>query len=197
MRTLSGLRRFTVILAMVILTGCTTLVAVQNYDTLFGAAQPKELVATTRPAAIDYERQIRPIIERRCLACHGCYDSPCQVKLESYQGLLRGATRAPVYDATRLAPAPLTRLFEDAQNTADWRALGFHPVLNERGNQRQANLQGGLVARLLDLKQQHPLPPGKLLGPEFHLSLDHGDQCPRIEEFDPYAAATPQWGMPY
>jgi hypothetical protein len=192
-----GLQRFAFILALLVLTGCATFVAVQNVDALFGPAQPKELVASTAPTAIDYERQVRPIIERRCLACHGCYDSPCQVKLESYQGLLRGANRTPIYDATRLSPAPLTRLFEDAQSTGDWRALGFHPVLNEHGNTPQANLQAGLVARLLDLKQQHPLPPGKLLGPEFDLSLDHGGQCPRIEEFDQYAAATPQWGMPY
>lgn len=196
-----GFRRFThpfpVLLALLILAGCSTLVAVQNADALFGPAQPKELVTTTAPVAVDYERQVRPIIERRCLTCHGCYDSPCQVKLESYPGLLRGASRTPVYDATRLSPAPLTRLYEDAQSTADWRALGFHPVLNERGNTPQANLQAGLVARLLDLKQQHPLPPGKLLGPEFNLSLDKVDQCPRIEEFDQYAATTPQWGMPY
>lgn len=197
MRTLPGWRRFVVPLALLVLTGCSTLVAVKSYDTLFGTAQPKELVASTGPTAVDYERQVRPIIERRCLTCHGCYDSPCQLKLESYQGLLRGASQTPVYDATRLSPAPLTRLYEDAQSTADWRGMGFHPVLNERGNTPQANLQAGLVARLLDLKQQHPLPSTKLLGPEFKLSLDRVDQCPRIEEFDAYAAANPQAGMPY
>ncbi len=197
MRAFPGWRRIIPLLILMILTGCSTLVAVQNYETLFGSAQPKEMVATTAPAAIDYERQVRPIIERRCLTCHGCYDSPCQLKLESYQGLLRGASKTPVYDATRLSPAPLTRLYVDAQSTADWRDLGFHPVLNERGNTSQANLQAGLVARLLDLKQQHPLPSSKQLGPEFNLSLDRVDQCPRIEEFDAYANANPQAGMPY
>lgn len=197
MRAIPTWRRLAFILVLAFLAGCSTLVAVQNYDALFGPARPKELVATTGPTATDYAHQVRPIIERRCLACHGCYDSPCQVKMESYQGLLRGASQAPVYDPTRLAPAPLTRLYEDAQSTTDWRALGFHPVLNERSNTSQANLQGGLVARLLELKQQHPLPPGKLLGPEFDLSLNRIGQCPRIEAFDQYAAATPQGGMPY
>lgn len=194
---LSGWQRFAAAFALLVLTGCSTLVAVKSYDALFGAAQPKELVANTAAASVDYTSQVRPIIERRCLTCHGCYDSPCQLKLESYQGLLRGASKTPVYDATRLSPAPLTRLYEDAQSTADWRDLGFHPVLNERGNSPQANVQAGLVARLLDLKQQHPLPPGKLLGPEFDLSLNRADQCPRIEEFDAYASANPQAGMPY
>lgn len=197
MRAFPSLRRFTFMLAMVVLTGCSSLVAMRNYDALFGPAKPKEMVATTTPAAIDYERQVRPIIERRCLACHGCYDAPCQVKLEAYQGLLRGGSQTPIYDAARLVPGQLTRLFEDAQSTADWRALGFHPVVNERGNSSEANLQASLVARLLDLKQQHPLPSGKLLPPSFDLSLDRKDRCPRIEEFDQYAAAAPLSGMPY
>lgn len=197
MRKLSGWRRFAAPLALLILSGCTTLVVTLNHDALFGPEHPKELVASSAPLTVDYERHVRPILERRCLTCHGCYDSPCQLKLESYQGLLRGGSKTPVYNATRLSPAPLTRMFEDAQSTAEWRDLGFHPVLNERANTPQANLQAGLVARLLELKQQHPLPASKLLGPEFELSADRAHQCPRIEEFDAYAAANPLAGMPY
>ena len=199
MRMFPGWRRAAaaLLITLLTLTGCATVVASLNQDSLFGPAQPKEWVAATAPVTIDYERQVRPIIEGRCLSCHGCYDSPCQLKLESYQGLLRGGHPTPVYNATRLSPAPLTRLYEDAQTTAEWRDLGFHPVLNERANTPQANLQAGLMARLLALKQQHPLPSVKVLGPEFDLSPDRVNQCPRIEAFEPYAAASPLAGMPY
>lgn len=181
---------------LAILAGCTTL-AVKNLDAMLGVAQPKELVVTTTPAAVEYERDVRPLMEKRCLACHGCYDAPCQLKLDSYQGLLRGASHDQVYQAARLSPASLSRLFEDAQTTTDWRARGFYPVLNERLNSPQANVQASTMGRMLDLKQHNPLPQGKVLPQPFDFSLDRSEQCPRIEEFDDYAAKTPLAGMPY
>jgi len=27
---------------------------------------------------IDYESRVKPLLERRCVVCHGCYDAPCQ-----------------------------------------------------------------------------------------------------------------------
>ena len=51
------------------------------------------------PGAVSYERQIRPLFERRCVVCHGCYDAPCQLKMESWDGIARGASKEPVYKA--------------------------------------------------------------------------------------------------
>jgi len=181
---------------LAIMTGCTTL-AVKNLDAVFGMAQPKELVVAITPPTVAYERDVRPLMERRCLACHGCYDAPCQLKLDSYQGLLRGASHDQVYQAARLTPAPLSRLFEDAQTTADWRSLGFYPVLNERLNSPQANLLARTMSRPLDPKPRNPLPHENTPAPAFDLSPGRSEQCPRIEEFDDYAAKYPLAGMPY
>lgn len=63
-----------------------------------------------------------------------------------------------VYEGTRLTAAAPTRLFEDAETTQEWRDAGFHPVLNERDQSMAANLEAGLIARLLQQKERHPLP---------------------------------------
>src|SRR5262249_12599155 len=115
------------------------------------------------PPAPDYQRDIRPLMERRCLVCHGCYDAPCQLKLDSYQGLSRGATKENIYSTARLAPASPSRLFEDAQTTAGWRVRGFSPVLPDRPDASDGDGHAGVLARMLDLKKQHPLPAGKVL----------------------------------
>ncbi|HKU43734.1 MAG TPA: hypothetical protein VJR89_36495, partial [Polyangiales bacterium] len=72
------------------------------------------------------------VFERRCVVCHGCYDAPCQLKLESIRGAERGASPAQVYDTARLTAAEPTRLGIDAQSVAEWRAKGFHGVLPDR-----------------------------------------------------------------
>src|SRR5882724_8847723 len=87
----------------------------ENVDSTFGQASPTENVPAPVHAAVEFERDIRPLMERHCLVYHGCYDAPCQLKLDSYQGVLRGASKTRVYESARLVPAAPSRLFEDAQ----------------------------------------------------------------------------------
>ena len=37
-----------------------------------------------------YQRNVKPIFESRCMACHSCYNAPCQLNLQSYEGFERG-----------------------------------------------------------------------------------------------------------
>ena len=148
------------------------------------------LAATTR-ADQDYPSAVKPIIEQRCMVCHGCYDAPCQLKLDAWEGLQRGASKDKVYDGTRLRTAKLTRLFEDANSTSEWRDKGFYPVLPEHPDQ-EAVLRG-----MLELKQKHPLPKGRTLPDSFDLGLDRKQQCPKPEEFASFSRDYPLWGMPY
>ena len=57
---------------------------------------------------LSYSKDVKPILDKRCVSCHSCYNSPCQLKLESFEGLDRGATKALVYD-TRLRAADPNR----------------------------------------------------------------------------------------
>lgn len=131
------------------------------------------------------------------MVCHGCYDAPCQLKLGSPEGIDRGGTEAKVYDAKRLLEAPTTRLFEDAQTTSGWRKAGFHPVLNEREQSKRANREAGVLARLLALKQEHPIQDGGLLPKDIDVSIKREQVCPSIETLDAYEQEHPSWGMPF
>ncbi|MGE0482595.1 MAG: fatty acid cis/trans isomerase [Gammaproteobacteria bacterium] len=152
--------------------------------------------ATTRETP-DYHHDTRPVLERRCVVCHGCYDAPCQLKLEAHAGILRGATATPVYDGTRLVEAEPSRLHVDATSAVAWRKRGFHPVLHPRIADAETTLTGSLVARLLALREAHPLPAGPLLPSTFDFSRERSQVCPGIDEFDDYAAEHPLWSMPF
>ena len=72
-----------------------------------------------------YTRDIKPVLDQKCIACHACYDAPCQLKLSSSEGLLRGATRKQVYDSARLKDMAPTRLFVDATYACRVARQGF------------------------------------------------------------------------
>ena len=131
------------------------------------------------------------VLQQRCMVCHGCYDAPCQLKLEAYEGLRRGANPALVYDGTRLLAANMTRLFDDAQNEAQWRSKGFFPVLNDNRPEL------GVMHRMLTLKRDNPLPTQGAIPEGFDFSLYRKQQCAKQETFDDYARDYPLQGMPY
>ena len=67
----------------------------------------RERVVASLPANhVDYWSEVQPILDRRCVVCHGCYDAQCQLKLSSIEGIERGASKDRVYDSTRLTEAP-------------------------------------------------------------------------------------------
>ena len=124
--------KLTLLVTISVLAGCATLGSMQ-YDRLYGEAQPRERVVASLPSGkVDYWTEVQPILNQRCVVCHGCYDAQCQLKLSSIEGIERGASRAKVYDASRLTSAPTSRLHEDAFSVAEWREREFYPVLNEQ-----------------------------------------------------------------
>lgn len=185
-------------------------------------AAPEPVRAATRydsaPMAAageaSYQDDVRPILERRCVVCHGCFDAPCQLKLSNWSGIARGLSKAAVYDGSRLKEAPTTRLGIDATKASQWRARGFSPVLDEadaapRATAAPANgannpagespaLQGSLLWQTLALKRANPLPATPVLAEkDFDFSMDRNATCPRRDEFNAYARAHPLAGMPY
>ena len=185
------------LLALVFVAGCAAL-SLQQLEDQYGPSEPRTReVAAIDASAVDYWSDAKPLMEKRCVVCHACYDAPCQLKLSSIEGLERGATGAVVYQSARINMAPTTRLFEDAHSVAEWRDKKFHPVLNEFSDTLEANRKAGVMHRLLELKQTNRLPDEKLLPGDFTLSMSRKQFCARPETVDSYERQHPMWGMPY
>lgn len=138
-----------------------------------------------------YQRDIQPIFTAKCIACHACYDSPCQLNLGSGDGVQRGFSKQPVYDGTRVKAQPTTRLFVDAHDEAGWRRKGFHSVLSASDG------QAALMARMLELGRSQPLVPNAKLPAELDIGIGRNNSCPLPDEFSTYAAKGPHGGMPF
>ncbi len=192
------MRAFAGAMALCALVGCATL-ARDSFDERFGAAEPTryDRPAAPAPGGVAWRADVQPILQRRCVVCHGCYDAPCQLKLGAWQGVARGGSSDNVYDTERIREAAPSRLFVDAKRPSQWRAKGFFPVLNDRSPTTEAQLAGSLLYQTLVLKQQHPLPAGPVLGEGFDFGLDRAQACPRIEQFEAHAQKSPLTGMPY
>jgi hypothetical protein len=200
-------KTYFILLVLTVITSCTTVyrsVQSPDFEALYGPSQPKQRALTPEQleksqasAAVSYHKDIKPILDSRCVACHACYDAPCQLKLGATAGIDRGATKQVVYDGGRLKAVNPTRLFIDAINTEGWRKKEFYPVLNERNDSTQAALNNSLLAKLIQLKRDNPLPESGKLAKSFKLDINRTMKCPSVDEFAVYKQKHPQWGMPY
>ena len=150
----------------------------KSFDSAVLQSLPDQLVS--------YDDQVKPIVERRCVVCHGCYDAPCQLKLSSPEGIQRGSNKTKVYNGARILTMKPTRLFIDAKTTGEWRAKGFHSILNETGTDPGQNLDQSVMYRMLRLKELNPQPETGLLPDQFDLSLNRSQTCPSIKEMNKY-----------
>jgi hypothetical protein len=158
------------------------------------AKAEQSTLSTGAPTHLTPPPEVRHVVERRCVVCHGCYDSPCQLNMMSGEGLLRGAAKTPVYDAQRLKAAQLTRLGIDGATTEDWRRLGFYSVGPDGS---RGAIESSQIWNMLKLKRDHPLKADAPLPDGLPLKIDRRLSCPRQEEFADYAREKPMAGMPY
>ncbi|MBN2816315.1 MAG: fatty acid cis/trans isomerase [Campylobacterales bacterium] len=140
--------------------------------------------------SIDYLHDVQPILDRRCVSCHSCYNAPCQSKFSSYEGVDRGASKIEVYNALRLSAIDPTRLFIDANSSQEWHEKGFFSLTHSQESNLTHN--DSIIAHLLHDKQLHPEIVGNY-DPE-HDTLS----CPKDkEELEEYLDDKPYHGMPY
>lgn len=149
------------------------------------------LSGAARAGNISYSKDIQPIFTDKCVACHACYDSPCQLNLSAAEGAQRGANKLPVYDGTRTKAQAPTRLFLDAHGADAWRRKDFWSVLDARDG------QAALMARMVDLGHSHPLVPNAKIPEGLDLSINRSNQCPTPESIDAFIAKNPRSGMPF
>ncbi|QKF74124.1 fatty acid cis/trans isomerase [Aliarcobacter faecis] len=159
------------------------------FTLLFTACSNKELDEVEFEKVqknISYEKDIKPILDNRCVSCHSCYNSPCQLKLDSYEGLERGSSKDEVY-ATRLNAAQPTRLFIDALSTNDWRAKNFSSVLDKDLDSNES-----IMMQFLFQKELNPQLKGNY-SPE----TDKLTCVKNRDELENYLNENPHKAMPY
>jgi len=183
-----------IILLLLLLSACSS---PEKSITAEQAIIENDLLYTLPKEDISYKDKVRPILENRCVVCHGCYDAPCQLKLTSPEGIHRGANKKKVYNAERLTADEPTRLFIDAMSTEEWRQKGFETVLNEGEPNKIRNLENSVMYRMLRQKRLYPQAQTGMLSDDFDVSIDREQTCPTLDEFDKYAAKHPKGGMPY
>ncbi|MGD0526591.1 MAG: fatty acid cis/trans isomerase [Polyangiaceae bacterium] len=142
------------------------------------------------PTYASYATDIQPLLDRRCVVCHACFDAPCQLNLQSFDGADRGASKTLVYHADRTTPIAPSRMFQDAQTTVEWRTrFDFFPVL-ERSGDPGSNLDASILYRLVRQRRESPT------GASFDAVNHH--VCPRtLDELGSTLQAEPQIGMPF
>ncbi|MBW2658897.1 MAG: fatty acid cis/trans isomerase [Deltaproteobacteria bacterium] len=154
------------------------------------AQKPSEPIAVqipTRP--VDYLHEVKPVLDKRCAVCHSCYNSPCQLKLNSFEGVDRGGSKETVYNATRLSTMDPTRLFIDAKTTKEWRGKNFHTVTESTAAD---GLNNSLMLQILNHKMENPESKG-----EYHSEADDLTCSETSIELDGYLAKHPNRGMPF
>ncbi len=142
-----------------------------------------------RAKHVSYLDEVQPILDRRCAVCHSCYNAPCQLKLDCFEGVERGGSKAAVYDSARLSDQTPTRLFFDAQSTSGWRALGFHSVTDSSAQGAQND---SLLLHLLEAKRLQPLPRG-----EYHPEATDLTCASDTRELGTFLKKNPERGMPF
>ncbi len=142
-----------------------------------------------------YASEIQPIFDNRCIACHGCLGSPCNVKLSSFEAVDRGGFGQNPY-STHLEAYARTGM-DVVSTTEDWRKRGFYPVVS-RGGSAKENLSGSLLYRVIEAGRAHNQPgfSRKALMPTYKERYEH--TCPSTPSaLESNLASSPAQGMPY
>jgi len=139
--------------------------------------------------SVSYLHEIKPILDKRCAVCHSCYNSPCQLKLNSYEGVDRGGSKKSVYNATRLTTMDPTRLFVDAKTTEEWRQKDFHTVIESSVS---GGLNNSLMLQILNHKMKNPESTG-----EYRSEAEDLTCSETSIELDGYLSKHPNRGMPF
>jgi hypothetical protein len=150
---------------------------------------PPVEVETPIATSVDYLDDVSPILERRCVVCHSCYNAACQLKLGSIEGIERGGSKIPVYNGARIRTQDPTRLFVDAQTTKQWRKKGFHSVTDSNVSEP---FNASIMLHLLDSKRRHPVSTG-----EYHAEATDLTCSADTLELGKFLADHPERGMPF
>lgn len=150
---------------------------------------PEPIPVVLSDKKVRYLDDVKPVLDKRCVTCHSCYNAPCQTKLSSFEGIDRGASKDKVYLAERLFSQEPTRLFADAKTTQEWRAKKFFSLTQ---NSSEEGFNNSIMGHMLYDKKQNP----EVIG-EYAPEYDDIVCAETLEEVSEFQDKHPNHGMPY
>ncbi len=162
----------------------------------YSAPDPVEVKLSSKK--VNYLTEVKPILDKRCVVCHSCYNSPCQAKFSSFEGIDRGGSKKKVYLAERLFAQDPTRLFIDAKSTQEWREKKFFSLTQNPNDaeveeeSKGIHYEESIMGHMLYDKKENPEVIGEY-APEYDDLI-----CPNdLDEVGKYQDKHPNHGMPY
>jgi hypothetical protein len=142
-----------------------------------------------------YVTEIQPIFNRRCIACHGCLGSPCNVKLDSFRGADRGGFGVNPY-SSHIESSPRVDM-DVVQTTEAWRQRGFYPILKREGTSSE-RLDQSLLYKMALAGYRHNQPGFSRAAAMPLYTSRYSHQCQATPKaLDAYLEANPAAGMPF
>jgi cytochrome c553 len=143
------------------------------------------------PASISddpYLSRVQPILASRCVTCHGCTSSPCDMKMDSYAAVARGGRKQASLLRQLVDTAPAR--IKDANTAEGWQALGFRSVLPPNSS---------ILSRLLEKgAENEPRFDLKQAAAQLEISVTKAARsCPaNLKETEEFLDHSPMGGMP-
>jgi hypothetical protein len=179
------MRKFKSAVAMMtVITGVFVLQACASQRGVQGEAA----MGTPTSEPVSFVRDIKPIFDTKCVACHSCYDAPGQLDLRSVKGIQRGAMQIDTYAPREEAIEP-TFVWNSPNTLDDWRTMGFFSVI-EGG-------RDSIMGKLLALGHANPVEPNAQFPADIKINqLERKNYLPNKYEIDGYVEQYPKEGMP-
>ncbi len=153
---------------------CVSFLGVQFWQYRYQTQSVDFATSTQAPTPLtkdDYHQNVQTIFDSKCVSCHSCYNSPCQLDLTSFEAVMRGANKSDVYSPGLMARNP-TRMYRDAFTTEQWRDLKFYPVISVAHDGRPLP-EASPLYRLLELRQNNP-------NVRFEYQAEESRSCPNL-----------------
>jgi hypothetical protein len=117
-------------------------------------------------ATIEFERDVRPLLDRSCVKCHGGAPAQASLDVRSKSSLLKGGISGPAIVSGAAEKSPMF-----LRVTSGQMPMGGKPLTREEVEIIRAWIDGGAVATGVELKHWAFVPPVRPVAPKLRAGL--------------------------